>query len=105
MSVLSPEEVQLTCQADGEPLPDIVWFKEITDGLSTQINESIANIVINETVDGLNKTSVLLIQQTSALDTANYSCRAQNDVGGKNSAAAQVTVYGESVIHKYTPRV
>lgn len=61
------------------------------------MNESIANIVINETIDGLNKTSVLLIQQTSALDTASYTCRAENDVGGMNSTTALVTVYGELV--------
>ena len=82
----------LTCQADGEPVPDIIWFKDIVNGSSTLVDESSSN---NETVDGLNKTSVLIIRPTSALDTASYTCRAQNNVGGMNSTSAQVTVYGK----------
>ena len=85
----------LACQADGEPVPDIVWFKDVVNGSSTLVDESSSNVAINETVDGLNKTSVLIIRPTSALDTASYTCRAQNDVGRINSTSAQVTVYGK----------
>lgn len=95
VSVLAPDEAVLTCQADGEPVPNILWFKQAANELTTQISESSANIVINETIEGLNMTSVLTISPTSALDSANYTCRAMNDVGGVNSTSAQVIVYGK----------
>ena len=98
-SVVAPDMVVLTCQADGEPLPDIVWIKESADGYVTEFNAStltsMGNITIEETIDGLNKTSTLRVLPTSALDTANYSCRAQNNVGILLSRTAEVTVYGK----------
>ena len=93
--MLSPDEATLTCQADGEPVPDIVWIKEANDGSITVFNSSDANITIFETIEGLNITSTLTIQQTSALDTADYRCRVENEVGSVMSTTARVTVYGE----------
>ena len=58
-------------------------------------NSSDANIAISETIEGLNITSTLTIQQTSALDTADYRCRVENEVGSVMSTTARVTVYGE----------
>ena len=97
VSVLAPEAAVLSCQADGEPLPDIVWVRMSTDGsmMTAEFNESTGNVMINETVNGLNKTSVLTIQPTSALDTADYRCRVQNEVGSVLSNTARVTVYGK----------
>ena len=98
-SVVAPDMVVLTCQADGEPVPDIVWIKESADETVTEFNAttvtSTGNITIEENIDGLNKTSTLRIQPTSALDTANYTCIAQNNVGRLPSRTAQVTVYGK----------
>ena len=94
-SVVAPDVVVLTCQADGEPLPDIVWIKESADETITEFNETTGNITIEVTINGLNKTSTLRIQPTSALDAANYSCRAQNNVGSLLSRTAEVTVYGK----------
>ena len=87
----------LTCQADGEPVPDIVWIKNLGNGSSIEFNRSTGNIDIAETVDRLNRTSILTIQLTSALDTADYTCRVQNEVivDGVLSTPARVTVYGE----------
>lgn len=96
VSVLAPGAAMLTCQADGEPLPDIVWIRMSTNGsMTTEFNESAGNNMINEAVDGLNKTSFLTIQPTSALDTADYRCRVQNEVDFVRSDTARVTIYGK----------
>ena len=94
-SVLAPEAAVLTCQADGEPLPDIVWVRVTTSGRRTEFNESTGNININKTIDGLNKTSVLTILPTSALDTADYTCLIENEVGSVMSDTARITVFGK----------
>ena len=97
VSVIAPDQVVLTCQADGEPAPDIVWIKYLGNGSSVEVNTSTGNIDIAERVDGSNRTSILTIQPTSALDAADYTCRVQNEVivDGILSTPARVTVYGE----------
>ena len=92
--MLSPDEATLTCQADGEPVPDIIWIKEANGGSVTVFNSSDGNITIFKTTVGLNRTSTLTIQQTSALGMADYRCRVENEVGSLMSTAARVTVYG-----------
>ena len=91
ITVLAPDVAELRCQADGQPIPQIVWIRD----LDNQFTMTADNIDITETIDGLNKTSTLTIQSTTAEDTANYSCRAQNLVNSVTSMEAQVTVFGK----------
>ena len=93
-AVLAPGAVTLRCRGDGQPLPDIVWIKRLANGTTFEFTSSSDNINITDVVSKPNKTSYLTIEPTSALDTANYSCRVENLVGSLTSGEAVVTVYG-----------
>ena len=90
VSVLAPDAAELRCQADGRPVPEIVWIKDLDDQFTMTAN----NTDITENINGLNKTNILTIQPTTPGDIARYSCRAQNLVNNVTSTEAQVTVFG-----------
>ena len=56
---------------------------------------------ITDELDGLNKTSTLTIEPTNALDTANYSCRAVNGIGERESEQTEVVVFGMLLFEMY----
>jgi hypothetical protein len=91
VSVLAPDDAELRCQADGRPVPEIVWIRNLDD----QFTQTADNVDVTDTVDGLNKTSILTIQRTTPEDTATYSCRAQNSVSSETSSEVQVNVFGK----------
>ena len=91
MSVLAPNPVTLMCTARGEPSPQIVWIKE-TNGMEERLNATTA-------YSASMATSTLTIDSTDALDTANYSCMAQNLIGSARSQTAEVTVFGEYIVY------
>ena len=91
MSVLAPNPVTLLCTARGEPSPQIVWIKE-TNGMEERLNATIA-------YSASMSMSTLTIDPTDALDTANYSCMAQNLISSARSQAAEVTVFGEYIVY------
>ena len=90
-SVVAPNKVTLRCQADGQPTPEIVWIKNGDDQFTLTAN----NADIDETTDGMNKTSILTIEPSSPQDTGTYSCRAQNILSNTTSSEAQVNVFGK----------
>ena len=96
MDVLAPNQVTLTCIAKGEPSPDILWIKEV-NGDQMEYSESQDGLDI-VTVQSTNmSSSTLTISPTDALDTANYSCMAENVIDSIRSQSAEVTVFGESI--------
>ena len=96
-SVLSPAMVELSCMADGVPVTTITWIMSPDNGTDSELSSSMDNINIESMTSGLNRTSTLTIDPTSALDTASYRCRAENSVfGAFDSDVAYVTVYGKS---------
>ena len=92
-AVLVPDAAVLRCQADGEPVPDITWIRELNNGSSVELTSD--TVEINEYVSGLNKTSILIIQPTSVQDGGSYSCRAQNGVSFVQSGNFRVITYGK----------
>ena len=91
VSVLAPDAVELRCQADGRPVPEIVWIRNLDD----QFTLNADNVDVAEIIDGLNKTSTLTLRQTTPEDTATYSCRAQNLVGSATSTEVQINIFGK----------
>lgn len=98
---LSPAPLSLTCTADGSPLPTISWVRTLSNGSETEFS------MANTDVDGRSFTvsrtsnvmmtmveSVFMISPTVVLDSANYTCRANNTVGMASSVSS-VSVYGE----------
>ena len=94
-TVIGPTKVDLRCRADGVPIPTFSWIKTLQNGSVFVYSMSSGNLNISEELDGLNQTSTLTIEPTSALDSANYSCRATNGFGQRESEQTEVIVFGE----------
>ena len=88
--MMAPNPVTLTCTARGRPSPDIVWIKEV-NGDRMKYFQSQDGLDISPVQRTDISTSTLTISPTGALDTANYSCMAEN----VSSLPAEVTVFGE----------
>ena len=95
--MLAPDSAVLQCQADGEPVPNITWIRELNNGSNTELISE-GNTMITEHVSGLNKTSVLTIQPTSIQDSGSYRCRAQNELNSLLSGIFCITIYGKFLI-------
>ena len=94
-TVIAPTKVDLSCRADGVPTPTISWIKTLQNGSVFVYSMSSGNLNITEELDGLNQTSTLTIEPTNALDTGNYSCRAMNGFGERESEQTEVRVFGK----------
>ena len=93
LNVLAPNPVNLTCTAKGKPSPDIVWIKEVNgDQMEYSQSQDRLDIATVQRTDM--STSTLTISPTDALDTANYSCMAENVIGNISSQSAKITVFG-----------
>ncbi len=98
IAVLAPDAAVLYCQADGEPVPDITWIRELNNGSGVElISEGNINVTITEQIliSGLNTTSVLTIQSTSIQDSGDYKCRAENELSSVLSETYHVIVYSK----------
>lgn len=93
-AVLVPDAAVLRCQADGRPVPDITWIRELTNGSNMELTSE-GNIMITEQVIGLNMTSALTIQSTSIQDGGVYKCRAENELNSVISRNFRLTTYGK----------
>ena len=96
VSVLAPDPVLLTCTAAGMPSPDIVWVKQDSSGADTEFSESGRGVMITVEESTAMSTSTLTIPFSDSLDTANYSCEAENSLGTTTSQPAPVNVFGKS---------
>ena len=73
LSTLKGVTASFTCNADGIPLPNIVWMKQTSSGES-EISASSVNVQINSH----NGSSQLIVQNTSTADSGYYICKASN---------------------------
>ena len=92
--MLVPDAAVLRCQADGQPVPDITWIRELSNGSFVELISE-GNVMITEHVSGLNKTSILTIQPTNTQDSGNYRCRVQNELNSVLSENFYITTYGK----------
>lgn len=91
-TVVSPNSVTFTCQAEGRPLPSLKWFKETTQ-LSTDSTYTIATMAQQETLI----SSSLTINSTIPLSEGVYTCGVEN-ILLNDSADATLTVHGMYII-------
>ena len=71
----------ITCSADGNPMPNVVWFK--------------GNVPLDNITDGANtSTARLNIKEFQEEDEGYYSCIATNSISSVNRTL-NVTIVGE----------
>ena len=90
-TVVSPNPAVLTCVADGVSAPVITWWRRESN---VQLSSDGVNVTIsNETLDSRTVQSNLTILQSQPVDTAEYVCRATNELRS-DTASAVLTVHG-----------
>jgi hypothetical protein len=80
VDILIDGSTTLSCDAEGEPLPTVVWtLPDSTD--------------VNSKSGRLTATGDLLISNAVAFDAGTYTCRATNQLGVANGTS-MVTIIG-----------
>ena len=87
------ESFTFRCAADGDPLPDIMWFKGPYDGGQQLVTRGKVSIQTN--TDTTSIESSLTISNVDVNDGGIYTCRAEND-----ASTSEVTFTAN--ISKYT---
>lgn len=82
MAVIQDHTMQLLCQATGNPMPQLNWFK---DGHAVSASKY-PSLAIGK--------SILQLDNVTLSDEGNYSCVASNIVGN-TSRSVYVTVLGK----------
>ena len=83
-------EITFSCQAVGEPVPDISWYFN-----AVMINVSDASKYNNsDTVNGTVVNSLLTIMNAQSSDVGTYTCYAENIIGSDQSSGI-LTVNGK----------
>ena len=77
------ESVTFTCNATGEPLPDITWSRD-SGGV---IMEQPGDIMITNITDGMTRQSQLMLINLKDSDFQNYTCNASNRFGSDSATA------------------
>ena len=77
------ESVNFTCNATGEPLPDITWSRDI----GGVIMEQPGDITITDVTDGMTIQSQLMLTNLKQSDFQNYTCNATNTFGSDSVTA------------------
>ena len=88
LSTLRGFKANFICNAEGFPLPNIVWMKQTGLGES-EISANSSNVQITTH----NGSSQLIVQNTSTADTGYYICNASNYVS--DTARAFLGVVGK----------
>ena len=77
------EPITFTCNATGEPLPDITWSRDI----GGVIMEQPGDIMITNITEGITRQSQLMLTNLLDSDFQNYTCNATNTFGSDSMTA------------------
>ena len=72
--------VNFTCEATGEPIPDISWYFN-----SVMINVSSKYMIMSESINATTVENILTIHNAMSSDIGIYSCTASNLLGNDTS--------------------
>ena len=85
-TVLEGDKLNLTCEATGQPEPNITWMKEKPGNQGN-------TVVVRE-------GKVLNITNVKATDAGNYTCTADNGLGKPENRTVYVNVNSEYALKK-----
>ena len=103
VQILNTAMFNLSCSADGQPYPTIVWVRSVSVGLHSVFNKSsIAENRRNFTLSYSSISATIVMSTFSVYtsmidDTGNYSCIAENRLGSSSSNISMVSIY--STLH------
>ena len=95
MNVTSFEEIRLSCEGNGFPIPDITWYHNGTT-LDADMEENI-NIKTTPTSSTQTVMSTLTISMAMVNDSGDYHCVLSSSVGEVMSEIALVLVQSKLV--------
>ena len=99
LMVTRTEELQLTCTAEGFPLPSITWTHNGTD-IDAAVSSNIA--ITEDTSMGIELTSTLTVTNTSISDSGDYTCRADSsEFPAVTSDTVLVLIQGQKFVYNY----
>uniref|UniRef100_A0A7E4UT28 Muscle M-line assembly protein unc-89 n=1 Tax=Panagrellus redivivus TaxID=6233 RepID=A0A7E4UT28_PANRE len=90
--VKTGEKVVLECAVDGEPKPNVSWFKD---------EKKITSETTRVTIETSEKTQRLVIEKSEESDTSVYKCVAEN-ASGKSSTEAKLEVRAPGTVPEFT---
>ena len=95
--IAQPSTATFTCSANGLPRSVITW-QRVTNGVSVLITQSSKYTIVATSNGAQNRTSTLMILNTSPGDATTYICTATNVVGSV-STSSTLSVQGK--LHKF----
>ena len=103
VQILTSAMFNLSCSAEGQPYPTIVWLRTLSDGSHTVYNTSSISqngrsfILSYNSISASKVMSIFSVDTSLISDTGNYSCTATNRLGSSSSNISMVSVY--SMLH------
>ena len=89
--------ITFSCQAIGEPVPNISWY---FNGELIDVSNA-SKYIISNSSNGIMVIGLLTIMNTQSSDVGRYTCFAENFVGSDQSSGV-LTVNGENFTQIYT---
>ena len=84
--------ITFSCQAIGEPIPNISWY---FNGAMIDVSNA-SKYMISNSLNGTKVISLLTIMNTQSSDVGRYTCFAKNIIGSDQSTAV-LTVNGKII--------
>lgn len=99
-SVILGDHTSIVCQADGFPMPAVIWkqaigeqtgeYREVTARLDDHINKAASSLNSIESY----RNGTLVILNVTRDHEGNFLCQANNGIGGGLSKLIRLTVHG-----------
>ena len=85
------QNVNFTCQATGEPVPNISWY---FNGVMINVSDTNKYMIMSTSINTTTTENTLTIYDVTSSDVGNYPCFASNVIGN-DSKAGYLQVNGE----------
>ena len=83
------ESVNFTCEATGEPVPNISWY--FNDIMINVSDKSSKDVIVSRSLNKTTTENTLTVYNVTSSDVGTYTCTAINTVGNdSNSGHLQV---------------